>query len=143
MLIDASSIPPAVINMAYHNDTLFHLKRLVRSIHIYVYTIFLSIYKYHGDNHPVFFKTIDFSLSGWLENQKISIGTSIPKHAVDLLTEQLGFAGYLQDFQCSRDDYQTMVNGWDSSGNFTLMSLLCNRLLADLKNVDRLMIQEL
>jgi hypothetical protein len=95
MLIDASSIPPAVINMAYHNDTLFHLKRLVRSIHIYVYTLFLSIYKYHGDNHPVCFKTIDFSLSGWLENQKISIVTSIPKHAVDLLTEQLGFAGYL------------------------------------------------
>ena len=143
MLIDASSILPAVINMAYHN--VFHLKHLVRSIHIYVYTLYLSRYKYHGDNHPVFFKTIDFSLSGWLENQKISIGTSIPKHAVDLLTEQLGFAGYLQDFQCSRDDYQTMVNGWDSSGNFTLMSLLCNRLLTYmyLKNVDRLMIQEL
>lgn len=63
----------------------------------------------------LFFK--DFSLSRWLLNQNIAVGQQLPDYAVDLLTEQLGIAQYLQNKQCSKQNMYPINAGWNTLGN--------------------------
>ena len=52
-----------------------------------------------------------------MKEQQISLGQQLPQYAVDLLTEELGIAGYLQEQQCQRSGYQPNQHGWNQTGN--------------------------
>jgi hypothetical protein len=41
-----------------------------------------------------------------MKEQEINLGQKLPRYAVDLLAEELGIAGYLQEGQCTRAAYQ-------------------------------------
>ena len=60
---------------------------------------------------------LDFSLTTWMKEQEINLGQKLPRYAVDLLAEELGIAGYLQESQCTRAAYQPDKHGWNTTGN--------------------------
>ena len=60
---------------------------------------------------------LDFSLTAWMKEQEINLGQKLPRYAVDLLAEELGIAGYLQEGQCTRAAYQPDKHGWNATGN--------------------------
>lgn len=59
---------------------------------------------------------VDFSLTHWLNEQDIKLGQSLPQYGVDLLLEELGVAGYLQDTACQRSSYLPDNHGWNMTG---------------------------